>query len=119
MQDNKELELQYIVDSINKLNKNESIAPDSKLKINEKVRLIEPKTILKKTKYNDAPNYYIIKDISSKSIIINAADGSVKTVTRSQVIPIDASTKIKEAKSAGGNVSPRSWSIILRMTPIN
>jgi hypothetical protein len=47
-------------------------------------------------------------------ITISAADGSVKTVTRSQIKPIDTTTKIKEAKSIGDNVSPESVREILK-----
>jgi penicillin V acylase-like amidase (Ntn superfamily) len=43
---------------------------------------------MKKTRYNVTPFYFVISDISGKSITIAAADGSVKTVTRSRIIPI-------------------------------
>jgi hypothetical protein len=58
---------------------------------------------LKKTRYNVSPYSYTITDISGKSITTSAADGSVKILTRLQNIPIDTSTKIKEAKPIGCN----------------
>jgi hypothetical protein len=51
------------------------------------------KTIYKVTQFS-----YPILNISEKLIPISAADKSVKTVTRSQFIPIDVPTKIKETK---------------------
>jgi hypothetical protein len=50
MQENKDLEVEYIVDSINKQNKIESITRNYKLIINDKIRLIEPTKTLKKTR---------------------------------------------------------------------
>jgi hypothetical protein len=43
MQGNKDIEVQYIVESINKQKKIETITPDYKLNIKNKGRLIEPK----------------------------------------------------------------------------
>jgi hypothetical protein len=105
MQDDQDLEVQYIIDSINKQNKIESRIHNYKLNVNDKVRLVETKKALKKTRYNVSSCYYTIIDISGKSISISAGDGSIKTVTISQIIPIDMSIKIKEAKSIGGNCS--------------
>jgi uncharacterized protein YlxW (UPF0749 family) len=87
MHDNKDLEVQYIIDSINKQNKIEASTPDYKLTVDDKDRNIEPKKTLTKTKYNASSCYYTITDISGKSITITDADASVKTVTRSQLLP--------------------------------
>jgi hypothetical protein len=73
----------------------ETRTPNYKLDVNTKVRLIEPKKTLKKTRYNVSPCYYMITDISHKSITISAADGSVKTVTRSQLIPVQNVSAVK------------------------
>jgi hypothetical protein len=43
---------------------------------------------MKKTRYNVTPFYLLISDISGKSITISASSGSVKTVTKSRIIPI-------------------------------
>jgi hypothetical protein len=87
MQNNKGLEVEYIIESINKQNKIE-IQPGYKLSINDNVRLIEKKKELKKTRYNVTPYYFRITDIEGKQFTISAEDGSVKTVTRSQIIPV-------------------------------
>jgi hypothetical protein len=65
-----------IAESINKQNKIETTTSDYKLNINDKVRPIESK----KTSYDASPYYCMIKDISSKSIIISTVDGSFKTI---------------------------------------
>jgi hypothetical protein len=56
---------------------------------------------MKKTIYNVTPYYFIISDIQGKSITISATDGSVKTVTRSRIIPVKSNeiTTIKQAKT--------------------
>jgi hypothetical protein len=41
-------------------------------------------------------------NIAGKSMTISAANGSIKTVTKSQVITIDELAKIKEVRSIGG-----------------
>jgi alpha-N-acetylglucosamine transferase len=97
-QSNKDLEVQYIIDSINKQNQIESITPNYKLNFNDKVRLIEPKKTLYKTRYNVSSSYYMILVILGKSIA-TIVNGSVKTFARFQVIHIDVSTKINESKS--------------------
>jgi hypothetical protein len=104
MQGNKGLEVQCIVDSINKQNKIETTTLNYELAVNEKLRLIEPKKILNKTRYNISPYSYTITNISGKLIAICDVDDSVKIVTRSLVILIEASTKIKRVKSIGGNM---------------
>jgi glycerate-2-kinase len=43
---------------------------------------------MKKTRYNATVFYFIISDINGKSITIAASDGSVKTATRSRIIPL-------------------------------
>jgi hypothetical protein len=48
MQNHKELEVKYQIDSMNKQYKIDNIPNDYKLKINNKVKLKEPKKILKK-----------------------------------------------------------------------
>jgi hypothetical protein len=96
---NKYLEVQYIIESINKQIKIETITPNYKLNVNDKVRLMKPKKTLKKTRYKFSFYFSAITDISGKSITISVADGSINTVTRFQAIHIEMSTKIKEAKS--------------------
>jgi hypothetical protein len=87
------------MDSISDQNKRENTTPDSRLEIKDKIRLIEPR----KARYNVSQYYCTIHELSDKSIIIIAATGSVKTVTRSHIIPAGTGTKIKEAKSIGDN----------------
>jgi hypothetical protein len=86
--------VQYIVESINKQNEREMITPIYKMTVNIKVRLIESM----KTRYNLSSYYYMITDISRKSITSSRTDGSVKTITRLQIIPVDTTTKVKEPK---------------------
>jgi hypothetical protein len=59
---------------------------------------------MKKTRYNGTPFYFFISDINGKSITISAADGSVKTVTRSRIIPLRSSVinSLKQAKTIPG-----------------
>jgi hypothetical protein len=57
MQSNKNLEVQYIIESLNKQNKIETSTPNGKLNVNDKARLIEPKKALKKARYNVSPCY--------------------------------------------------------------
>jgi hypothetical protein len=77
MQDNKELQVWYIVYSINKENKIESIIIDTKLSINDKVKLIELHKLLKKVKSNGRSDSYTITDNSGRSFTIITAEGSV------------------------------------------
>jgi hypothetical protein len=123
MQNNKNLEVEYIIDSINKQKTIEHSTGD-KLNINDKVRLIEKnKTLLKKTRYNVTPFYFTISDITGKEITISAADGSVKTVTRSRIIPLSSQESlIKEDKKIGtssNNVVRGTISEILKYNPKN
>jgi hypothetical protein len=98
MQNNKDFEVQYIIENINKQNKIEK-QPGYKISINDKVRLIEKKKELKKTRYNVIPYYFIIMSIEGKQFTISAEDGSIKTVTRSQIIPVkDNELNIKQLK---------------------
>jgi hypothetical protein len=86
MQNDKELEVNYIITKLSE-QANVENKPGYKLNVNDKVRLIESKHTMKKTRYNVTPFYFIISDIQGKSITISAAEGSVKTVTRSRIIP--------------------------------
>jgi hypothetical protein len=70
MQDNKDFEGQHIIESLNKQNQIEVIAPHYKLNINDKERLIEHKKTFKKIRYNVSLCYYTITAISDKSIVI-------------------------------------------------
>jgi hypothetical protein len=88
--------------------------PNNKLNINDKGRLIEQKSTEKKTKYNVSSYYYTNIDISAKSIPIADGDGSVKTVTKSQIIHVNKTLKIKVAKSIRGNLSRGSIVEILK-----
>jgi hypothetical protein len=62
MQNNKELEGNYIVD---KLKEQANVENQSgyKIAIGDKVRLIESKHAMKKTRYNVTPFYFVISDI--------------------------------------------------------
>jgi hypothetical protein len=102
MQNDKELEVNYI---INKLSEQANVEnqPRYKLNVGYKVRLIENKHTMKKTRYNVTPFYFIISDINGISITISATDGSVKTVTRSRMIPIKSNEmSLKQAKTIPG-----------------
>jgi hypothetical protein len=59
---------------------------------------------MKKTRYNVTPFYFIISDINGKSITISAADGSIKTVTRSRIIPLKSKeiNTLKQVKTITG-----------------
>jgi hypothetical protein len=67
MQNDKTLEVNYIID---KLKEQADIENQLgyKLAIGDKVRLIESKHTMKKTRYNVTPFYFIISDINDKSI---------------------------------------------------
>jgi hypothetical protein len=52
-----------------------------------------------------------------KSITISDAAGSVKAVTRSRIIPVNTTIKIKEVKSIKGNESQGSVIDILKFYP--
>jgi hypothetical protein len=103
MQNDKALEIEYIV---NKLSEQANVENQSgyKLDVGDKVRLIKSKHIMKKTRYNVTPFYFIISDISGKSITIAATDGSVKTVTRSRIIPLKSNeiNSLKQATTISG-----------------
>jgi hypothetical protein len=102
MQNNKALEINYIIE---KLSEQANIENKSgyKIDIRDKVRLIETKHTMKKTRDNVTLFYFIISDISGKSITISAADGSIKTVTRSRIIPIKSNEmSLKQAKTIPG-----------------
>jgi hypothetical protein len=109
MQGNKDLEVQYINESINKQNKMEITTPNYKLMINEEAGGTEPKKTLKKTRDNIGPYYFTIIDVSGKSITISTVDDSFKAVSRSQIIHIDITRKIKEAQLIGDSVSCSSY----------
>jgi uncharacterized membrane protein YjjP (DUF1212 family) len=68
------------------------------------MRLIENKHTMKKTRYNATPLYFVISDITGKSITISAADGSIKIVTISRVIPLRSNemNSLKQAKTIPG-----------------
>jgi hypothetical protein len=68
MLDNKDLEVQCIMDSIPKQSKIVNKTPDYKLNANDKVILIELNKTLKKRIYNATSYYYTITNISEKSI---------------------------------------------------
>jgi hypothetical protein len=82
MQDNQDLEVKCIADSINKQVKIDSITSDYKCNVKDKVRLIEQMKPLKKTLYNISSYSSTITDISDKSIIISATNDFVKMITR-------------------------------------
>jgi hypothetical protein len=59
---------------------------------------------MKKTRYNFTPFYFMISDINGESITISATDVSVKTVTRSIIIPLKSNkiNSLKQAKTISG-----------------
>jgi hypothetical protein len=64
-----------------------------------------------------APYYFIITDIEGKQFTISAEDGSIKTVTRSQIIPVkDTKLNIKQDKTIG-NGARGTVSEILKYYP--
>jgi hypothetical protein len=83
MQDNQDLGLKCIVDSINKQVKIDSITSDCKCNVKDKAILIEQMKALKKAVHNISSYSNTIAAISDKSIIISANNGSVKTIIRS------------------------------------
>jgi hypothetical protein len=103
MQNDKQLEVNYIIDKLSE-QANVENQPEYKVEVGDKVRLIESKHTMKKTRYNVTPFYFIISDINDKSITISATDGSVKTVTRSRIIPVKSNeiNTIKQAKTISG-----------------
>jgi hypothetical protein len=78
MEDSKDLEVQFMIESTNKQNKIETTTPNYKLNVNNKVKLIEPNKALKKTRNDISPYDYTIIDIPVKSITISDADGMLK-----------------------------------------
>jgi hypothetical protein len=56
--------------------------PGYKISIEDKVRFIETKYILKKTRYKITSFYSFISDLCGKSISFAVSDGSMKTITR-------------------------------------
>jgi hypothetical protein len=103
MQNDKQLEVNYIITQLSEQANVENTS-GYKLDIGDKVRLIESTHTMKKTRYNVTPYYFIISDIQGKSITISAADGSVKTVTRSRIISVKSNeiNTIKQAKTTTG-----------------
>jgi hypothetical protein len=102
-QNDKQLEVNYM---ITKLSEQANVENKSgyKVDVGDKVRLIESKHTMKKTRYNVTPYYFIISDIQGKSITISAADESVKTVTRSRIIRLKSNeiNTLKQAKTIPG-----------------
>jgi hypothetical protein len=103
MQNDKELAVNDIMDKLKEQVKVENPIGYS-LAIGNKVRLIENKHTMKKTRYNVIPFYCIISDITWKSITISVIERSVKTVTRSRVIPLRSNemNSCKQAKTMPG-----------------
>jgi hypothetical protein len=99
MPNNKLLEVDYIFDKIAEQQKIEC-QPNYNLNVGNHVRFIQKKQNLKKTRYKVSPFYFIITDISDKSITISAEDGTVITVTISQIIPLKSNKiNLKWAKT--------------------
>jgi hypothetical protein len=103
MQNNKGLEVNYIIDKL-KEQANIEKQIEYKLDIGDKIRLIESKHTMKKTNYNVTPIYFIISDINGKYITLSGSNGSVKTVTRSRIIPLKSNeiNSLKQAKTITG-----------------
>jgi hypothetical protein len=102
MQNDKQLEVNYVITKLSE-HANVENQPGYKVDISDKVRLIESKHTMKKTRYNITPYYFVISGINGKSIIISAADGSVKTVTRPRIISLKSNEiSLKQAKTIPG-----------------
>jgi hypothetical protein len=98
----KEKELEYIYFKLQQQGDIES-QKGYQLKIGNKVRYIEPRKALRKTRYKVTPFYYVITDIEGSKYTLEAQDGSVRTATRFQLIPVKADElNIKQAKTIGG-----------------
>jgi hypothetical protein len=106
MQNNKVLEVNYIITKLSEQPNVENTL-GYKLDIGDKVPLIESKHTMKKTRYNVTSFYFIISDITRKSITISTAHGSVKTVTKSRLIPLKSNeiNKLKQATTILGTSS--------------
>jgi hypothetical protein len=73
---------------------------------NNKIRLIELKKTLKKTRYNVDPDSNTIIDATGNSIYITAADSSIKIVPPPRLIPVDSLAKINEVNKTRGTSRP-------------
>jgi hypothetical protein len=73
IQNDKQLEIEYIIHKLSE-QANVENKPGYKVDVGDKVRLIENKHTMKKTRYNVTPFYFVISDINCKSIIISATD---------------------------------------------
>jgi hypothetical protein len=103
MQNSKEKELEYIHNMIREQHDVES-EPGYKLKKGDHVRLINRERGMHKVRFKATPYYYIITEIDGSKITIQASDGTTKTVTRFQIIPITRSNnQYKYAKTVEGS----------------
>jgi hypothetical protein len=102
MQNSKEKELQYIHNMIREQHDIES-EPGYKLKKGDHVRLINKERGMHKVRFKATPSYYTIIEIDGTKITIQAADGTTKTVTRFQIIPIRNNNQYKYAKTVEGS----------------
>jgi hypothetical protein len=58
---------------------------------------------MKKTRYNNTLFYFVITDINGKFITISAADGTIKTIISTRIIPLKSNEiSVKQAKTIPG-----------------
>lgn len=100
VQNNKQLEINYIIKSIRKQNGIEN-AVDYKLNVGDYVRLIKETWKLSKKRRTITKHYYIVGSVDKNRIVVSAKDGSTKTVSRSDCVLIPKNTKLTQAKSIG------------------
>lgn len=104
MQNDKRLEINYIIESIRKQNGIEN-AVDYKLHEGDYVRLIKEKVTnsmkLTKKRRTITKHYYIVGSVDKNRIVVSARDGSTKTVSRSDCVLIPKSTPLTQAKTIG------------------
>ena len=100
MQNDKRLEINYIIESIRKQNGIEN-AVDYKLHEGDYVRLIKETWKLSKKRRTITKHYYIVGSVDKNRIVVSARDGSTKTVSRSDCVLIPKSTPLTQAKTIG------------------
>ena len=98
MHSDKDAEVEYIYKMLGEQSKVEA-QDDYELPVGTKVRLIVRKEKMNKKRYNVSPDYYTISGKDGMSYIVSAADGSTKTVSRFEIVPVGSGHKFKYAKT--------------------
>lgn len=100
MERDKKLEVRYIISMLHKQSDIEN-GPGYKLDVGDYVRLIKEERTMKKKRRRLTKHYYTVDSTDLNRIVIMAADGSTKTVSRSDVVKIRKDTGLTQAKSIG------------------